>query len=175
MRLIIKAFILFVLLVPHVSLSPKMVKFAGRENENIYEVASSNAEENIAVASEDTEKFIKIDLSEQKLQLWQNNEMVGEYAVSTGKPGMKTPTGEFRILGKEENHWSVKYHLYMPHSLRFYTDYFIHELPYWPGGYREGEEHLGMPVSHGCVRLGIGPAKIVYDWAEIGTSMLVVD
>ena len=46
-------------------------------------------------------------------------------------------------------------------------------LPYWPSGYREGTNHLGIPVSHGCVRLGIGPAKTLYDWAEIGTTVAI--
>ena len=45
----------------------------------------------------------------------------------------------------------------------------IHELPEWPGGYKEGAAHLGIPVSHGCVRLGIGPAQTVYNWADKGT------
>ena len=36
----------------------------------------------------------------------------------------------------------------------------IHELPVWPSGYREGEDHLGKAVSHGCIRLGVGSASI---------------
>ena len=36
------------------------------------------------------------------------------------------------------------------------------------------ESHLGKPASHGCVRLGIGPAKELYDWAPIGTRVVVV-
>lgn len=61
----------------------------------------------------------------------------------------------------------------MPHSLRFYGGYFIHELPYWPGGYREGEDHLGQRVSHGCVRLGVGVAEDVYKFADVGTPVIV--
>jgi len=57
--------------------------------------------------------------------------------------------------------------------LNFYNGYFIHELPYWPGGYREGENHLGIPVSHGCVRLGIGAAAKVYQFAAIGTKVVI--
>jgi lipoprotein-anchoring transpeptidase ErfK/SrfK len=49
----------------------------------------------------------------------------------------------------------------------------IHELPEWPGGYKEGANHLGTPVSHGCVRLGVGPAQTVYNWADIGTPVVV--
>ena len=61
----------------------------------------------------------------------------------------------------------------MPYSLRFYNGYYIHELPYWPGGYREGEEHLGIPVSHGCVRVGMGAAQNVYNFADIGTLVII--
>jgi len=186
MRLIIGAFVLIVFLASYALLNPSETKFMEDKNEGVYETAFSKVEEKAAVTSKEKteeliksnlslEKFIKIDLSEQKLQLWQDDKMIEEYSVSTGKPGMKTPTGEFQVLGKEENHWSVKYSLYMPYSLRFHSDYFIHELPYWPGGYREGEEHLGAPVSHGCVRLGIGPAKIVYNWAHVGTKVVVID
>jgi lipoprotein-anchoring transpeptidase ErfK/SrfK len=32
---------------------------------------------------------------------------------------------------------------------------------------------LGIPVSHGCVRLGIGPAKQVYEWTEVGTPVII--
>ncbi|MCD6094774.1 L,D-transpeptidase [bacterium] len=119
------------------------------------------------------EKFIDIDLSEQRLRLYQKGRVTAEYLISSGKPGMRTPTGRFQVLSKEKNHWSVQYGLYMPYSLRFYNGYYIHELPYWPGGYREGEEHLGIPVSHGCVRVGMGAAQNVYNFADIGTPVII--
>lgn len=33
--------------------------------------------------------------------------------------------------------------------------------------------YLGKPASHGCVRLGVGPAKLLYDWTEIGTKVII--
>jgi len=33
---------------------------------------------------------------------------------------------------------------------------------------------LGHAVSHGCVRLQIGPAKEVYDWTEVGVTKIFV-
>lgn len=119
------------------------------------------------------EKLIDINLSQQKLKLYQGEQIVGEYTTSTGKADMPTPTGTFRVLSKEKNHWSSQYSLYMPYALRFYNGFYIHELPYWPGGYREGEEHLGVPVSHGCVRIGIGAAEEVYNFADIGTKIVI--
>lgn len=118
-------------------------------------------------------KVIEIDLSRQRLKLHKEGKILASYLTSTGKPSMPTPTGEFKVLSKERNHWSADYGLYMPYSLRFHNGYFIHELPYWPGGYREGANHLGIPVSHGCVRLGIGAADNVYRFANIGTKVII--
>lgn len=119
------------------------------------------------------DKLIEVDVSRQRLWLHHEGKVIAEYLTSTGASGMPTPTGTFRVLSKESNHWSATYRLYMPYSLRFYNGYYIHELPYWPGGYREGEDHLGTPVSHGCIRLGIGAAEKVFSFAGIGTKIVI--
>lgn len=118
-------------------------------------------------------KFILVDLSEQKVRLYLEGKMIAEYLASTGRPGMETPTGTFRVLKKEKMHWSVTYGLYLPYALQFYNGYYIHELPIWPGGYQEGAEHLGRPVSHGCVRVGSRAAREIYNFAEIGTKVII--
>ncbi len=67
---------------------------------------------------------------------------------------MDTPVGNFKVIAKAKRPWSKKYGLYMPWFIQFtYDGHGIHELPEWPGGYKEGASHLGIPVSHGCVRL----------------------
>lgn len=119
------------------------------------------------------EKLIDVDLSEQKLRLYQNGKLVGEYITSTGKPETPTPTGNFYVLSKQVNIWSGRFGVYLPYAVRFYKDYFIHELPYRPDGYREGEGELGIPASHGCVRVGIGVAEEIYNFAEIGTKIII--
>ncbi|MFA7169545.1 MAG: L,D-transpeptidase [Candidatus Paceibacterota bacterium] len=118
-------------------------------------------------------KYIDVSLSQQVMTLFENGVKVNEFLISSGKYGMPTPLGEFKVQRKETNHWSYQYKLWMSYSMNFSGPYYIHELPYWPNGYREGESHLGIRVSHGCIRLGIGPAKYVFDWAEIGTSIYV--
>jgi lipoprotein-anchoring transpeptidase ErfK/SrfK len=119
------------------------------------------------------EKYIDISLSDQRLRLYQGGVAIADYLISSGRSGMVTPTGSFSVLSKELNHWSSQYSLYMPYAIKFYNGFYIHELPYWPGGYREGENHLGIPVSHGCVRLGIGPAAAVFNFADIGTKVII--
>jgi hypothetical protein len=118
-------------------------------------------------------KYIDISISNQVMTLFEDGTKINSFLVSTGKYGMPTPLGTFSIKRKETNHWSSTYGLWMPFSMNFYGAYYIHELPYWPSGYREGENHLGIRVSHGCVRLGIGPAEYVFNWAEIGTPIYV--
>lgn len=118
-------------------------------------------------------KYIDISVSNQVMTIFDDGLKINSFLISTGKYGMPTPLGMFSVKKKEDNHWSSTYGLWMPYSMNFYSSFYIHELPYWPSGYREGESHLGVRVSHGCIRLGIGPAKYVYDWSEIGTPVYV--
>ncbi len=119
-------------------------------------------------------RYIDINLAEQNLYIFEDGKELGAYKVSTGIRGMKTPIGTFKIIARSIRPWSEKYGLYMPWFMQFTKEgHGIHELPEWPGGYKEGANHLGIPVSHGCVRLGIGPAKKVYDFAEIGTPIII--
>jgi len=122
-----------------------------------------------------TGKYIDINLSQQILCIFENGKAFDCYMVSTGKRGMETTKGQFAIKNKAPRVWSKKYGLYMPYWMAVASDgsFGIHELPEWPGGYKEGANHLGTPVSHGCIRLGVGPAKIVYDWTEVGTTVII--
>ncbi|MDH4358514.1 MAG: L,D-transpeptidase/peptidoglycan binding protein [Candidatus Berkelbacteria bacterium] len=119
-------------------------------------------------------RYIEINLSEQMLYQFEGSNMVGSHKVSTGKWSMPTPIGEYAINNKDPRAYSQKYGLYMPYWMSFIgSDYGIHELPEWPSGAKEGESHLGTPVSHGCVRLGRGSAETVYNWADIGTPVYI--
>lgn len=119
-------------------------------------------------------RYIDIDLTHQVMSIFEDGLRKGSYKVSTGKSSMKTPTGTFKVFSKVLRPWSAKYGLYMPYYIGFtYQGHGIHELPEWPSGYKEGANHLGIPVSHGCVRLGVGPAKLVYDFSVKGTPIVV--
>ena len=120
-------------------------------------------------------KYIDINLDDQIMTTFENGRSLNSYLVSSGKAGMNTPIGTHQIYNKHPRPWSGKYGLYMPNWMAITPDglYGIHELPEWPSGYKEGEDHLGTPVSHGCVRLGVGPSQSVYDWAEVGTPVIV--
>ncbi len=119
-------------------------------------------------------KYIDVNLTTQVMTIFENGTLIDTFLISSGKAGMNTPTGTLHIHNKHPRPWSKKYSLYMPYWMAITPDgkYGIHELPEWPGGYKEGQNHLGIPVSHGCMRLGVGPAQKVYDWAEIGMPVI---
>lgn len=119
-------------------------------------------------------KNILIDLKKQELYQQLNGITIRTHTVSTGRPGMATPRGTYTIGNKHPRAWSRTYGLWMPFWMSLAgTRMGIHELPEWPGGYKEGANHLGTPVSHGCIRLGVTAAKVVYDWTEVGTKVIV--
>ena len=122
-----------------------------------------------------TGKYIDINLSAQVLSIFENGKLLDSFMVSTGKRGMDTPKMETKIYNKFPRAYSKAYGLYMPYWMAIASDgkFGIHELPEWPSGYKEGANHLGIPVSHGCVRLGGGSAARVYNFAEIGTPVVI--
>lgn len=118
-------------------------------------------------------KQIRVYLSDQRLKYFLGPVRLGEHIVSTGKVSTPTPIGEFTIEKKNKNAWSNMAGLWMPWWMSFNGVYAIHELPEWPNGAKEGANHLGIPVSHGCIRLGIGPAENLYDWTAVGTKLII--
>lgn len=122
-----------------------------------------------------TGKYLDVNLKSQVMSLFEEGKLVDAFLVSSGKGGMETPLGEHKIYNKHPKAWSSRYGLYMPFWNAILADgkVGIHELPEWPNGYKEGQNHLGIPVSHGCIRLGVGPAETVYNWAPIGTPVVI--
>ncbi|MFA6194527.1 MAG: L,D-transpeptidase [Patescibacteria group bacterium] len=128
----------------------------------------------LASSSVKLSQKIQIDLAAQKLIYLVGGQPWKEFIVSSGKPSMPTTPGNYKIINKISKAWSNTYKLWMPYWLGLDRGQIgIHELPVWPSGYREGTDHLGKPVSHGCVRLGIGPAEYIYDRVSKGTEVVI--
>jgi hypothetical protein len=127
--------------------------------------------------SSSTKKLIQklsIDLKTQTLTYYVAGVALKDFKVSTGKASTPTPKGKFKIVNKIKKAWSKTHGLWMPYWMGINSNGVgIHELPIWPNGYREGASHLGIPVSHGCIRLGIGPAEYLYDRLEIGSEVTI--
>lgn len=110
----------------------------------------------------------------QELSYFLGGVRMGKFTISTGIASLPTPKGHFKVDYKHPRAWAADYGLWMPYWMSLQHGYFgIHELPEWPGGAKEGEDHLGTPVSHGCIRLGVGPAEFLYNWADMGTPVFI--
>lgn len=132
-----------------------------------------NAFSPISSSSVRLSRKINIYLKEQKMDYLIDGRVWKTFPVSTGKASMPTPVGEYKIANKIKKAWS-SYGLWMPYWLGLGRGGIgIHELPVWPNGYREGEDHLGKPVSHGCIRLGVGAAEYIYSHVEVNTPVVV--
>lgn len=123
----------------------------------------------LAVARPD-EKWIEVDLSEQKLRAWDGNSLYLETPVATGLPWWPTPQGEFRIWIKlrysnmEGGEGKYYYNLpNVPYVMYFFND----QVPAWKGYGLHGtywHNSFGTPRSHGCVNLPTSVAKSLYYW-----------
>lgn len=149
----------------------------------------------------DAEKEVLVDLSEQKLRVKLGDHIIREFKVSTGKAATPTPKGEFKISLKQDVRIGGDApHYIMPKYMMFKKGgYGFHALPslgsanlrtkiktlqasgkavptslyeddpFWS----EALDHIGRPVSHGCIRLLPEDADFMYEFAEIGTKISI--
>lgn len=125
------------------------------------------------------EKRIVVDISDQRTYLYENDELVNEFIVSTGEPGRDTAIGEFEIQSKIPMAYASTWNLDMPFWLGIYyagpLENGFHALPtVRDTGVRMWDGYLGQRVSYGCIVLGMEDAETLYNWAELGTPVSIV-
>jgi lipoprotein-anchoring transpeptidase ErfK/SrfK len=121
-----------------------------------------------------TGDVIEVSISQQRLTAWRDGRVVMRLVISTGRPGYDTPTGHYRVIAKYPKTWSAPWKVWMPWAMNWYGNYFIHQLPHFPGSSENiGASELGRPASHGCVRVNVGDAQRLYEWTAVGTPVWV--
>lgn len=116
-------------------------------------------------------KAIVADLDAMEVTLVENGEDIVRLPIaSKGRAGTpwETPTGSYDIKTKEIEHYSSIGEVWMPYSMQFYGNYFIHGWPTDKDGVDVPEGYSG-----GCIRLRTSAAKQVYEFAEIGMPLVV--
>ena len=119
-------------------------------------------------------KYILVDISEQHMYVYQGDTMLYSFVASTGINNA-TRAGTFAVQSKIPNAYGSTWDIWMPNWLGIYwsggLENGIHALPILPSGATLWEGYLGRPVSYGCVVLGTYESSLLYDWAEIGTTV----
>ncbi|MBN1584834.1 L,D-transpeptidase family protein [Candidatus Uhrbacteria bacterium] len=122
-------------------------------------------------------KFVSVDVSEQRLRAYEYGREVRTFLVSTGTARHPTPLGDFSVLAKVPEviyRWTYgpdspdNYDLgRTPWNLRILPHIYIHYAPW--------HDNFGRRVSHGCINVNLGNIRWLYDWAEVGMPVTIVD
>ncbi|HQW28958.1 MAG TPA: L,D-transpeptidase, partial [Verrucomicrobiales bacterium] len=105
-----------------------------------------------------------VNLSSQRVTYYENEVAMFSTPCSTGRPGYRTPPGEYVISDQNRYHNSSIYGSSMPFFQRFsFAAFGIHQgqLP-------------GYPASHGCIRLTWEGAQTLFGKLEVGDLALIV-
>jgi len=124
-------------------------------------------------------KLIVVNINLQRLYAYENGATLFPTAVpiTTGKQGFETVLGEFAIYLKEEHHQmqspfpGIFYDDVVNYWMPFYLGYGLHDAP-WRSIY--GTQDYSWVGSHGCVNIPLKETTILYNWAEVGTRVIVL-
>ena len=122
-------------------------------------------------------KVIYISLTKQHLWAYDSGQLKYSFIASSGLPTRPTKPGTFRVQSKVPDAWSNVWQLSMPFWLGIYNvgriENGIHALPINKRGVRLWAGLLGKPASFGCIILNTRDAAALYNWADIGTLVII--
>jgi len=113
-----------------------------------------------------TEKWIDVDLSEQRVVAYEGTTQVNAFIISSGLPGTPTVSGTFRIWAKVSvqdmyggNRAAGNYYYLedVPWVQYFYKDYAFHGTTW--------HANFGRPASRGCINMSPADAEWLFGWA----------
>lgn len=121
-----------------------------------------------APAAQRNGKWIEVLLSQQRLNAWDNGNLVMSTAISSGTRNHPTVRGTFRIYRKYRSARMRGPGYDLPHVpyVMYFTGSFGLHGTYW-------HSNFGSPMSHGCVNLPTGKAAWLFRWAPSGTTVVV--
>jgi hypothetical protein len=101
---------------------------------------------------------------------YEKGRLMGDTQVCLGGEGQSTMAGVYKVEEKDKDHMSRSYTnsfgrpAWMPWSMRIYEAVWIH-----------AGDITGAYCSHGCVTLPLNTAEEVFQWAEPGTPVVIVE
>jgi lipoprotein-anchoring transpeptidase ErfK/SrfK len=114
------------------------------------------------------QRWIQINLANQRLIAWEGSKRVYAIVISSGKKSTPTRTGTFKIQSKHKS-TRMRGRTYdvpnVPYAMFYQGNYGIHGA-YW-------HRKFGTPVSHGCINLAPNHAKWLFNWASLGTPVVI--
>ena len=117
--------------------------------------------------------FLEVNLVEMKIVLYKDGFSIKDVPISR-KGDADTwggsAAGLYKILSGNKASFSISSDVYMPYALHYYGKYYIHGIPYYPGGVK-----FDSLFSGGCLRLNDEDAETIYELSELNMSVLIID
>lgn len=152
-----------------------------RESWETVRAVSDKLTESFKLAGSHSRQLL-VSLSQQTLSLLENDRILATYPTLTGQRGMDTPPGQYQVLEKYSR-VTMEGQIGTPLEYRVenvpWVLFFIGHTYAIHGNYWKPTDYFGKDPSwtgsHGCVGLRVEDSKVVYDWVEVGTEILIVE
>src|ERR1044071_4020338 len=136
---------------------------------------------------------VKISLGEQRAYFYKGGVLVGVSQLSTGREGLNTPLGNFKIIQKDKDHASSLFGDYVDSADKVVVpNVDIKKDPKPPGTHFKGTPmpyfmrivsgtgmHAGYlpgyPASHGCIRMPEFMAENFFKSVSVGTPVTITN
>ena len=121
-------------------------------------------------------RHIVIDISDQTMYRLEGETVLDSTDVVTGMLYYETPPGTYAIYQKKRNTYlnspfpGISYSVFVNYWMPFYSGYGIHDAP-WRSAF--GGDIYTYNGSHGCANTPPAYAALLWDWADVGTTVTV--
>ena len=120
-------------------------------------------------------KQIRVYIDRQVLVALEGEKQVYTFDVVTGAEGKETEAGNYKIFKKHLKYASKTYGSEMPYTMFFTADGKAIHGTLTPNLRSYLRSYVTESVgSRGCVGLSDDAAKILFDWAPVGTPVVVI-
>lgn len=116
--------------------------------------------------------FIEADLSTMRLRYFERGVLLKDYPiVKKGEGGTfwETPAGLYEVERKKTKHFASFGQVYLPHSMSFQGNFYIHGTPYFETG------EAATSTKQGGIELASENAEELYSLVTINTPVLVYE
>jgi len=126
----------------------------------------------IPALTEGTDDYILIDLQSETLWLIKDGIEKAYPVLAYRAEGSKydTPKGSFQTGYKSKNHLSSYFDVWMPYSIQFNGDFFLHGYPTYNDPARTP---VPWGISGGCIRMDTEDMKEIYEQTPYGTPIII--
>lgn len=109
---------------------------------------------------------VVVDLQAEQLYVYKGGYEIARAKILRGWERWQTPTGTFKILEKDADHYSSTYdNAPMPYNLRLT----------WKGVAIHGSDVDDESATHGCVGVPLDFARILFRYTRVGDPVLITN